>query len=1167
MKNSTFTTGKAGGKRKFAWHTFLIVLLFFFTGQAYAQAPAWLWALQAGGSDADHIIALTTDAQGNIYATGSFMSTEIILGDYTLTNQGTNFNVFIAKFDPEGKVLWAHSAGGHTRDVGSDVVVDKEGNVYLTGRFESPSITFGSYTFYQKGGGDIFLVKYDPDGNVIWALHEGGNDWDYAYAMALDTSDNIYLAGRSSSPVLTFRDETLYNTGLEDIFLVKYNTLGEVLWAKRAGGSNRDYAWGVTTDMQDNVLITGSFNSSSLNFGTTILYNETDENNAFTAKFDKNGNALWAVSTQGIGDDRGHSVATDVQGNVFVGGYYNSPHLYFGEESLTNLTGGSDSFLAKYDAQGEFIWVTHPGGNDDNLILSVNTDASGNVLVAGRFNGTFNYGSTTLHNPGPESDLFVALYDTHGSPLWADGAGGTDFESAYATAQDATGNIYVGGISRSEEIQLGSHVLTNTTGSSNMLLAKLDGGPVPAPQQLTATPLSGSEVLLNWKPNAAGNIVMLAYSEDGVFGTPANEYLYSRGETLPGGGTVLYMGTEESLLHSELQGLTKYYYRAWSYNIYYSSAGHASATTLCHDATPLPFSENFDTASTLPVCWSVAGSNITPDENWKVGTFANGVSGTTGNYARAEIAGNAQKSAALVSPTFDFTGYSEVQLTFMHRYNHSHSAATLEYRTNSSPWTELQSWEANTGSVAFSSLLQELDNRAGVQFRWVLQTRGSGPPHAVRSWSVDDVQLTANPAEAGFTITASATAGGFINPSGVVWVGEGESQTFHISPDVGFAISDVVVDNESAGVVSTYTFTGVTANHSILAVFEEIPRQTFTITATAGPGGTIDPHGAVEVYEGDSQSFFFFAQPGFTVADVVVDNQHLGPLTSYTFNNVAANHEIFASFEALPDDPCRIAVLPYLQDFNAEASLPGCWESRVNTGNTSWKVGALSGNFTGTTGNYAYFYYQGNQSQDADLISPPFDFTGYTNVSLSFTHLHNASRSSACVYFSLDAGNSWQAIQTWSSSTSGAEHFSATLPALDGQAHVLFRWNVDFSGGGPPRNSRSWSIDDVLVSAASARKAGGNTTQSNLLLTEEALAISTFPNPVREQLSITVNRDIESGVLRITDMRGSVMYLEQISGINAGGLWVTSTEGWLSGTYIVTIVTPQEAVNRLILKK
>jgi hypothetical protein len=144
-----------------------------------------------------------------------------------------------------------------------------------------------------------------------------------------------------------------------------------------------------------------------------------------------------------------------------------------------------------------------------------------------------------------------------------------------------------------------------------------------------------------------------------------------------------------------------------------------------------------------------------------------------------------------------------------------------------------------------------------------------------------------------FTITASAGANGSISPSGTVTVNQGGSQSFTITPNSGFTVSSVTVDGVNQGAITTYTFNNVQANHTISAAFAPI---TFTITASAGSGGSISPSGTVTVNSGASQTFTITPNSGFAISNVTVDGANQGAITTYTFSNVQANHTISATF-------------------------------------------------------------------------------------------------------------------------------------------------------------------------------------------------------------------------------------------------------------------------------
>jgi hypothetical protein len=148
-----------------------------------------------------------------------------------------------------------------------------------------------------------------------------------------------------------------------------------------------------------------------------------------------------------------------------------------------------------------------------------------------------------------------------------------------------------------------------------------------------------------------------------------------------------------------------------------------------------------------------------------------------------------------------------------------------------------------------------------------------------------------------YTIAATAGPNGTISPSGSVPVNGGASQTFIITPATNYHMADVLVDGASVGAVASYTFTNVTANHSIQASFAI---DTHTIAAAAGAGGTISPSGMVQVIHGGSQSFSIRANSRYTVKDVLVDGTSVGPVAFYSFTNIITDHSISVSFMVAP---------------------------------------------------------------------------------------------------------------------------------------------------------------------------------------------------------------------------------------------------------------------------
>ena len=443
------------------------------TTLAHAQTPSWQWAKSTSGNSADNGWSICVDALGNSYVTGGFTSTSLTLGTTTLTNSG-NIDFFIAKYDPAGNMLWASGATGSSNDGGNGIALDSHGNVYIAGSTNSSKLIIGTTTLTLKGYDDIFIAKYDASGNLKWAKSAGGTSDELGLSVGVDANENAYLTGYFASTSLAIGTTTLTNTGGNDLFVAKYDSLGNALWAKSLGGSGNEQGSGIATDATGNSYITGSFSSSSLTVGSTTLTNNGGID-FLIAKYDPSGNVLWAKGAVGSSNDGGNGIALDAHGNPYVAGSSNSSSLTFGATTLTLKT-YDDAFIVKYDVAGNVKWAGSAGGYQDDLALGVSIDPKGNSYLTGYFaSSTLYIGyTTTLTNAYPGSnDFFLIGYDSLGNVLTAQSAGGSGDDRGTGVATDAAGNAYVTGYFSCNSISFGATTLTKSnTAISSVLVAK-----------------------------------------------------------------------------------------------------------------------------------------------------------------------------------------------------------------------------------------------------------------------------------------------------------------------------------------------------------------------------------------------------------------------------------------------------------------------------------------------------------------------------------------------------------------------------------------------------------------------------------------------------------------------------------------------------------------------
>ena len=250
------------------------------------------------------------------------------------------------------------------------------------------------------------------------------------WANATDTAGNIFVAGGYTG-ITTFGSYTLnsmFGKPFAAFLLVKYNTAGNVLWAKTSV-TRPPYSWcfafSVATDKAGNAYATGTF-YDSVSFGAFTISNPSPNPNMFLVKYDPNGNVLW-IRTPTLPSHQcsaqGNFVAVDPNGNPYVTGVFNDT-VSFGANTLTNGSNNGNAFIIKYDPNGKPLWAESPTCSScEALGTGIATDNAGNVYEAGNYNtataisfGTFNLGN------GLSRNMFLTKYDGNGNVLWATNA-------------------------------------------------------------------------------------------------------------------------------------------------------------------------------------------------------------------------------------------------------------------------------------------------------------------------------------------------------------------------------------------------------------------------------------------------------------------------------------------------------------------------------------------------------------------------------------------------------------------------------------------------------------------------------------------------------------------------------------------------------------------------
>jgi Secretion system C-terminal sorting domain len=336
------------------------------------------------------------DTSGNAYHLGSFSGT-LVLGSITLTSTESDVsNMFIAKIDSDGNYIWAKKAEalGETayRLSANDFLLDQQGDIYISGTLEGESAVFGDLSFTANGASSVFLVKYDTNGNAVW-LRNGIGESRNGFIVC-DSQNNICMLGRFRDPTIIFGDIVLQNMCNTSAFLVKYDPAGNVIWAKKYGGTgtgidaSATYPYNIAIDDMDNIYAIGGFRGDHTKFGTITLNNfNPDFDCAFMVKLNSFGDPILAKSVGG--DNQGvllRDVHVSANGTMYVVGVFSSSTITLGNTSLTNQ-GEVNSYIARLDTNGNYEWVRHIGGTKNVWAWDIDIDETHSAMyIAGMYN-------------------------------------------------------------------------------------------------------------------------------------------------------------------------------------------------------------------------------------------------------------------------------------------------------------------------------------------------------------------------------------------------------------------------------------------------------------------------------------------------------------------------------------------------------------------------------------------------------------------------------------------------------------------------------------------------------------------------------------------------------------------------------------------------------------
>lgn len=426
---------------------------------------AYFWGGKTGGAGVDAVRGVAVDPAGNTYVTGYYAATanfDIQGGNTSFTSAGSR-DLFIAKYDIFGQLLWAKSVGGVGVEDARAICVDLNNNIWITGQFTGtvdfdPSANTANLSASQSGDADMFVAKYDASGNYLWAgVFTGGNPDEKGYAICVNpVTGNICVTGTFSGTV-DFDPSVAVNNktcaGVKDAFLLVLNTSGTLVSINVIGGVGDDIGFGIAVDAQGNYCLTGQFGGVvdfDLGNGTN---NKTASGpyDAFVVKYNSSYALQFISVIGGTSDlDRGLGISVDASNNIYAGGYFSGTTDIDQTAAVVNVSSYSitvpNGYLVKYSASGAYLWSVICNSTINSAVSAVAAWGSSDVFISGHA-GDFDADPDTSQYliDATANDLFITRYSAAGDIIWGSALATDNIGDGFSITPSFGGGVIVGG--------------------------------------------------------------------------------------------------------------------------------------------------------------------------------------------------------------------------------------------------------------------------------------------------------------------------------------------------------------------------------------------------------------------------------------------------------------------------------------------------------------------------------------------------------------------------------------------------------------------------------------------------------------------------------------------------------------------------------------------------